>query len=51
MGWWMGTRRLGVRVTRVTRTKKDADGFVRRRLGMRKCGSAFIWAESPREMH
>lgn len=51
MGWWMGTRRLGVRMTRATRMKKDADGFVRRRLGMRKCGSAFVWAESPREMH
>lgn len=54
MGWWMGTRRLGVRVTRVTRatrTKKGADGFVRRRLGMRKYGSAFVWVEGPSEMH
>lgn len=31
--------------------EKGADGFVRQRLGMRKCGSAFVWAESPSEMH
>lgn len=31
--------------------KKGADGFVRRRLGMRKYGSAFVWVEGPSEMH
>lgn len=44
-------RRLGVRMTRAEYMKKGADGFVRQRLGMRKYGSAFVWAESPSEMH
>lgn len=46
-----GARRLGVRMTRAEHMKKGADGFVRRRLGMRKYGSAFVWVEGPSEMH
>lgn len=46
-----GVRRMGVCMTCAEHMKKDADGSVRRRLGMRKCGSAFVWAESPSEMH
>ena len=45
-----GARWLDMHVTRATH-EKGADGFVRQRLGMRKCGSAFVWAESPSEMH
>ena len=40
-----GARRLGVRMTRATRMKKDADGFVRRCLEMWKCGLASVWTE------
>lgn len=47
-GW--GARRLDMHVTRATH-EKGADGFVRRRLGMRKYGSAFVWVEGPSEMH
>ena len=45
-----GARRLDMHVTRATH-EKGADGFVRRRLGMRKYGSAFVWVEGPSEMH
>ena len=46
-----GVRRMGVCMTCAEHMKKDADGFVRRRLGMRKYGSAFVWVEGPSEMH